>query len=193
MNQHADTNLLLDLLTWLGETDLSFYLGATIWFPILESLHVLVIVVLLAILLRLDLYLLNPGDNAVRQAKEQLIGRSSDITSNQASDQTNVVQDALSEIKALTTPIWIAFAAAAGTGLGLFISRPVHYADNPAFQIKLALLIACGINVAVLHRYVLAGWKPQEALPAHTHTAAIVSILLWISVVLAGRWVGHLN
>lgn len=79
------------------------------------------------------------------------------------------------------------------TGLCLFIVKPVEYAGNPAFLVKLGF-IALGLgNVAVVHfgkgwKEVLSGGAPTAAL----RIGATLSILIWIGAVIAGRWIGFL-
>ncbi|MGE0623318.1 MAG: hypothetical protein AB7I04_24730 [Pseudomonadales bacterium] len=82
--------------------------------------------------------------------------------------------------------VWLGFAAAVLTGAGMFVSRPSAYAANPAFQVKLVLLGLVGLNL-VAHRFRRGHGVGRERL------AAAVSLLLWVGVVVAGRWTGHLN
>ncbi|UIK06432.1 DUF6644 family protein [Neorhizobium galegae] len=79
------------------------------------------------------------------------------------------------------------------TGLCLFSVRPLEYARNPAFLAKLGFVALGLLNVAVVHfnpgwRAVLAGDAPTTAL----RFSAVLSIVLWISAVIAGRWIGFL-
>lgn len=79
------------------------------------------------------------------------------------------------------------------TGLCLFSVRPLEYARNPAFLAKLGLVALGLLNVAVVHfgsgwRAVLSGGKPTTAL----RISAVLSVVLWISAVIAGRWIGFL-
>ncbi len=79
------------------------------------------------------------------------------------------------------------------TGFALFTANPVEYAGNPAFRIKLALLAAALVNAALVTRgqawaQVLSGASPPPALRA----MAMLSALLWLGVLLAGRWIGFL-
>lgn len=79
------------------------------------------------------------------------------------------------------------------TGFALFTANPVEYAGNPAFRIKLALLAAALVNAALVTRgrgwaQVLSGASPPTAL----RLMAMLSALLWISILLAGRWIGFL-
>lgn len=83
---------------------------------------------------------------------------------------------------------------AAATGLLLFSTRPLAYVENPAFLAKMALIALALLNIALLHagprwREALAGSAPHVGLRA----AALVSLLAWPGVLLAGRWIGFLQ
>lgn len=144
------------LWQWIEGTELAFQIGATWWFPLLESLHVLALATLLGALLAVDLRLMG------------LTGRAYTV----AAMSSGMVVWA-----------WLGFAVALVTGVGMFISRPAHYAANPAFQVKLLLLLAAGINLAVFRWF---GRMPGRV-------AGLISLLVWAGVVVAGRWTGHLN
>lgn len=79
------------------------------------------------------------------------------------------------------------------TGFILFTANPVEYAGNTAFRIKLALLAFAVLNAALVTRSaawarVLTGAAPPPAL----RLMAALSALLWLSILLAGRWIGFL-
>lgn len=75
-----------------------------------------------------------------------------------------------------------ALAAAAASGLLLFSVQPLDYAENPAFRIKLLLLLAALANAAIFTflRLDRRGGR----------LSALLSILLWISILVAGRFIG---
>jgi hypothetical protein len=90
--------------------------------------------------------------------------------------------------------------AAAGVGLAvatgflLFSVRPAAYAANPAFLTKLSLLALGILNALVLRAN--RGWRAAVAgHPARgsVKAAALLSLLIWIGAVLAGRWIGFLQ
>ena len=90
-------------------------------------------------------------------------------------------------------------AAAAGavlalaTGLWLFSVNPRDYAANPAFQFKLALLVLALGNVAWQHgSAALARTRCGGSATAAVRVRAGASALLWLGVLLAGRWIGFL-
>ena len=79
------------------------------------------------------------------------------------------------------------------TGLWLFSVKPREYLANEAFLWKMALLAVALANVAVQHRnhhFRLA--LEGGAVHASVRIVAACSALLWLSVLVAGRWIGFL-
>jgi len=94
----------------------------------------------------------------------------------------------------------LARVAAAGlalavlTGFLLFSTRPLTYAENPAFLLKLGLLLLGTLNALALRaapawRAALAG----GAVGSRLRLGAAFSLLAWVSAVVAGRWIGFLQ
>ncbi len=82
-------------------------------------------------------------------------------------------------------------ALALPTGAWLFSVQPQDYVGNPAFLTKMGLLGMALLNVALQHGS--AGWRALRAgglVPAGVRWRAGLSALLWVSVLLAGRWIG---
>jgi hypothetical protein len=80
-------------------------------------------------------------------------------------------------------------AVAVVTGLWLFSVKPAEYLVNDAFRWKVALLGIALTNVAFQHGRTMAG--PFELTPA-TRVRAALSLCLWASALVAGRWIGFL-
>jgi hypothetical protein len=79
------------------------------------------------------------------------------------------------------------------TGLWLFSVKPAEYLANTAFLTKMALLVVALGNIALQHhgrhfRLALEGGKVQP----RVRVLAVVSGLSWLSVLVAGRWIGFL-
>lgn len=77
------------------------------------------------------------------------------------------------------------------TGLWLFSVKPQEYAENPAFLFKAALLVLAVCNIAIQYR----GEHFEAALRSgqvsvRVRTLAATSAILWICVLVAGRWIG---
>jgi hypothetical protein len=79
------------------------------------------------------------------------------------------------------------------TGLWLFSVKPREYLANTAFLWKMALLALGLVNIAVQHRnrhfrLALDGGTVHPSV----RLVAGCSAILWLSVLVAGRWVGFL-
>src|SRR5687767_3635186 len=84
-------------------------------------------------------------------------------------------------------------ALAVATGFLLFSVQPLEYAANPAFLTKLTL-VALGTANAVAVRF-SAAWDTAQAsgvISPRLRIAALLSIAIWISALLAGRWIAFL-
>lgn len=75
------------------------------------------------------------------------------------------------------------------TGLTLFSVQPVEYFGNFAFRVKMLLLVAAVLNALVFTTF-RAHRQPEK--PA-ARTMAVLSMGLWISVAVAGRFIGFLQ
>ncbi len=156
------------LLTWIGELPISAHIGETWWFPLLESVHVLASTFLVGSILMVDLRLLGLA------SRDQPVGR--------------LAREVLPWTRG-------ACVLAILAGIGMFITQPARYMDNRAFQVKLGLLVLAGVNMLVFHLRTFRGvvqWDTASETPVAARLAGACSIALWIGVLLAGRWIGHL-
>ena len=83
---------------------------------------------------------------------------------------------------------------AAPTGLLLFISDATALAANPAFQVKLILIVLAILNTVVFHRWTarsLASWDVARPTPLGAKLAAIASLVLWAGAVVGGRLIAY--
>ena len=88
---------------------------------------------------------------------------------------------------------WAGFAAQVATGGLLFSSEAVHVYANPAFRVKMLLIFLVGLHALIFHGVIyrdVAAWDEGAALPAKARIAGLVSILIWVGVVAAGRFIG---
>lgn len=82
-------------------------------------------------------------------------------------------------------------ALAVITGLLLFSVRPVEYAVNPAFRYKAALLVLAACTVALQHRGEFFATALRSGQPTvHVRALAGASAVVWVSILVAGRWIG---
>jgi len=158
---------LADFWLWLEMSNLAMAVGSTWWFPLLHSLHVLSACLMLGFLLMVDLRLI--GVAGVSLSISQL------------------ARDLLP---------WAAsmFVLALLSGVLMFITRAANHVDNAAFQWKMLLLLLAGVNMLIYHGR-LNRWpaaRQQGRPPSRgVRLAGALSLLLWVGVMLAGRWIGH--
>jgi hypothetical protein len=82
---------------------------------------------------------------------------------------------------------------AVGTGAILFTVNPADYLANPAFRLKILLLLAALTNVVLIERSAaLSRVAAGGASPPLLRAGAAISACLWIAVLVAGRWIGFL-
>ena len=89
---------------------------------------------------------------------------------------------------------WSAFALLAATGLLLFSSEATKYYVNGVFRLKMLMILLAGTNAIVFHFTVykrLAIWDEARVPPLGARLAACFSIVLWIGVIAAGRWIAY--
>lgn len=157
------------LWTYLESRELAMHIGETAWFPLLESFHVVAATFLVGAIAMLDLRLLGFADR----------------------------QHRVSRIASDVLPWTIAAAIVAVlTGIPLFTTRALHYAHNPAFQIKVALLVLALVNMAWFHLRTersISAWDNDATPVTAARLAGLASMIVWAGVLLSGRWVGHLN
>lgn len=90
-------------------------------------------------------------------------------------------------------------AASAATGLGLavvsgftlFATRATEYASNPAFQVKLVLVLLGGCSAVLAHkRY---GWDLETGSEGSARRIGVVSCLCWIGALVSGRLIAFIQ
>ena len=80
------------------------------------------------------------------------------------------------------------------TGLLMFITHAGDFISNPAFITKMSLLFCAATNAAVFHAGVFRGvasWDSGVATPAAAKIHAMVSLLIWFSVLACGRLLAY--
>lgn len=161
---------ILDICTWLEESQLAVTIAESEWlFPTIETVHVLALTMVFGSIAMLDLRLLG------------------------LTNRSRGVQQLSEEILPWT---WSAFVIAAISGALLFVSAATKYYDNIPFRIKILLLALAGVNMAVFHLTgyrSVATWGDNARTPRAARIAAGLSMVLWIGIVFAGRWIGFVD
>ena len=158
---------LLELCKWLDQTAVGAAVRESLWlFPAIETLHLLGMAALVGTVAVLDLRLL--GWALRRERVSALVGK-------------------------LLPWAWAGFAVQVVTGGLLFSSEAVKVYSNPAFRLKMLLILLAGMHALIFHWIVyrdVANWDDRALLPVKAKFSGMVSILLWVGVVAAGRFIG---
>jgi hypothetical protein len=88
---------------------------------------------------------------------------------------------------------WAAFGLTVMTGALMFITNASVYFSNTSFRWKMVLLALSGLNMFVFERTAFRNvhrWDSDKAAPPSGKLAAAISLILWISVIFLGRWIG---
>ena len=88
---------------------------------------------------------------------------------------------------------WGAFGIAAVTGVLLFMVNAVTYHRNTAFWLKMATIVVAGINMLMFELVTAktaASWDKGVTPPGAARLAGALSIVLWVAVIVFGRWIG---
>jgi hypothetical protein len=153
---------------WLEQTPLSQAIQVTNWVvPTVQTIHILAIAVVASSALMIDL---------------RLIGVF-------AADRP------LKDVSARFLPfVWWPLLILLATGAIMVISEPPRSLKNPAFQLKMALLVAALVVTGLLQlllRRRPAFCEPGSGQRATAVMIAVCSMLLWSFVIFAGRWIAY--
>ena len=135
--------------------------------PIAQALHILGIAVVMASIVMVDLKFL--GVAVPSQNVSEMIGR-------------------------LLPWTWWALLLNAITGLLFVVAQPARYFFNPVVGWKFSMLVPAVALAFVVYRLSKreAGyWEQSAARRLSGKVIAAVSLVLWIGVVLAGRWIAY--
>ncbi len=158
----------LAFLEWLAATPWSIALHESLYmYPLVESTHVLALTVFVGLAVMLDLRLLGL---AMRRVP---------------------VSEFLARILPWTNA---GFAVMVVTGLLLFYAIPVRNYQNIFFRVKVVMLILAGLNIWIFHSRVepsVGEWDLAPVTPRAARIAAVVSLVLWAGIVVAGRMIAY--
>jgi hypothetical protein len=157
----------VNFFLWLKDTSFGTAVRESLWiYPTFEILHLFGIVLLVGAIAMTDL---------------RLVGLSRRLPITLTAQH-------------LLPWVWVGFGLAVVTGLALFSGFATDYWVNTAFRIKLILIAVAGMNAALFHFRVyrnVATWNEHLPSPFAARAFAIVSIVLWFSVIAAGRLIAY--
>jgi hypothetical protein len=152
----------------LSETGFSMWLRGSTWpEPIVETIHVLTLTIFLGFTVLLDLRLLGI---AMRQRRaSEVLGQ-------------------------LNPCVMGSFAVMIVTGTLLFMGDPVAFYSTIFFKLKMLMLALALVNVMVFNWTAgrkITEWDKNPDTPGGVKAAAIISLVLWVAIIAAGRAIAY--
>jgi len=89
---------------------------------------------------------------------------------------------------------WAGFALAVVTGLLLFAANATTFYSNTQFWFKMGALALAGINMFVFEFLTIRNveeWDTDATPPVAARISGLLSIGLWCTVIVFGRWIGY--
>ena len=89
---------------------------------------------------------------------------------------------------------WVGFVLAVLSGALMFVGQATEYSTNPAFRLKLLLIVAAGLNMLLFHFLTWKGvahWDRNAPPPIGARVAGGLSLVFWIGVIACGRWIAY--
>jgi hypothetical protein len=88
---------------------------------------------------------------------------------------------------------WLAFGITFVSGALMFSTNAVVYFHNPIFRAKMVVLLLAGLNMAIFELTTgrsAERWGAGPSAPMAGKTTAVLSLILWVSIIFLGRWIG---
>src|ERR1700737_406198 len=153
---------------WLEQTSGGTAIRESLWlFPVIETVHIFGIILLVGGTSILDLRLM--GLTFRDEPVTKLAGR-------------------------FLPWAWAGFIIQVVTGFLMFASEATKMYVNTAFQIKMLMIVAAGVNAFVFHSlayHSVGKWEKDPVAPLSARIAGLISILFWFGIVAAGRWIAY--
>jgi hypothetical protein len=162
------TKSLNAICVWIDQTPLSQAIQVTNWVvPAVQTVHILAIAVVASSALMIDLRLIGVfwADRPMRDVSSRFL-------------------------PLVWWPLLILFA----TGAIMIIGEPARALKNPAFQLKMILLVAALVVTGLFQffeRRNAAFGDPGPRPRAAAVIIAVASLVLWSAIIFAGRWIAY--
>jgi hypothetical protein len=157
-----------EICVWIDQTALSHAIQVTNWVvPAVQTVHILAIAVVASSVLMIDLRLVGLfwADRPINDVSSRFLPL-----------------------------VWWSLPVLLATGAIMIIGEPARSLKNPAFQLKMSLLVAALIVTGLfqfLQRRNATFGDLRSGPRAAAATVAIVSMLLWSAIIFAGRWIAY--
>ena len=159
---------MLDFAQWLAQTGISLAIQTNLWvIPTIQSIHIVAIGVVLSSVFMLDLRVLGWA----------------------GTDQT------LGETSRRFAPwLWGALGVLFVTGLVMVIGEPVRELLSLSFWLKMSMIVVGAVLVAGFQVTLARNarqWEPSVTRRRTTRCLAVLTFLVWCSIVILGRLIAY--
>jgi hypothetical protein len=156
--------MLPNFCNWLSNTPLSLKIQTVLWIiPAVQTIHILCVAVVMSTMAMLDFRLVG------------ISGRSQSIAQ---------------AVRRWVPWVWGTLPVMLLTGCILIIGEPTRELMNPYFRAKMVMLLIVVAITLLLHiKNKDAAYWQAKALAAKF--AGLVSLLLWVGIIAAGRWIAY--
>lgn len=156
--------VLPNFCNWLSNTPISLKIQTVLWIiPAVQTVHILCVSIVISTMAMLDLRLLG------------VTGRSQPVSS---------------AVSRWVPWVWGTLPVMLLTGCILIVGEPTRELMNPYFRAKMAMLAAVVVITLIVHlRSKDAAYWESRSIAAKF--AGSVSLLLWVAIIAAGRWIAY--
>lgn len=136
------------------------------FFPLLESLHVVGVALVFGTIFIVDMRLLGLASRG---------------------------QSVIDVTRTALRWTWLGFILALVTGTLMFVSTASVYMNNAPFLFKMGLLAVAGVNMLTFEVILardIETWADRTVIPMAARLSGGLSLLCWITILALGRWIG---
>lgn len=159
--------LLPEFSNWLSQTHASEVVSTVTWIiPTTQIIHIVCVTIVLVPMLMLDLRMM--GVMGTRQSISAVADR-------------------------FIPPVWIALIILFLTGVVLTIGEPGRELLSNAFRLKMILVAIVAVITFFVQRRIKSDATFWESRPGLAKLVALVSMMLWLAILTAGRMIAYLE
>jgi len=155
---------------WLSATPLSLHIQTVAWvIPTVQTVHILSIALVISSAAMVDLRVL--GVMSLSQPLAVVSRR-------------------------FLPGIWWMLVVLLLSGVTLIIGEPGRSLGNPAFILKMCMLAAVLILTRIFQQGIMRDdrfWESTSRRRRNARLLAVVSLVLWVGIVFAGRWIAYVD
>ena len=159
------TTPVVDFSLWLSDRSLSLWLDTHFWaIPIMQCFHILAISAAFGaiVMVNLRIFRLAGTERSMAETERRYVRW-----------------------------IWWSLLVMLISGIGMTIAEPVRELVNPVFWVKMPLVVVAVLTSLWFHHRVMRRLAAGGTAGPVIKTAALLIIVLWMVIMLCGRWIAY--